>query len=61
MTAPSDFLDLHRFEDDGGQPERIEEQWDEPEEGPEDGLCPGCGEPLDVTEKRVCSDCFWGD
>lgn len=31
MTAPSDFLDVDRFDDDGGSNhERIEEAWDEP-------------------------------
>lgn len=42
MTSPSDFLDLQRFEDDGGRVERMEEQWDEPAPFPADGECYQC-------------------
>jgi NMD protein affecting ribosome stability and mRNA decay len=39
--------------------ERIEEQGDEPVE--DDGVCADCGITLDVTEKGVCSECFWDE
>lgn len=57
MTAPSDFLDLDRFDNEGGaNHERIEEAWDEP------GFlarCTDCGIGLghDFPDAQ-CRECF---
>lgn len=55
LTAPGDFLDLDRLDDDGC-PNRIEENWDEPPVR-KPGRCEVCEASIPLDE-CLCKGCF---